>query len=55
MASNQVQDYRNKRDAYDNAAKSGVKGDTLATLKAQAEAAKALTPGGKGGGSGIFD
>lgn len=55
MASNEVQEFREKRDAYESAKRAGVKGNDLGKLKAAADAAKSKTPGGKGGGGGIFD
>lgn len=55
MASNQVEASRRADAAYRSAKAAGVKGKDLDTLKAQADAARARTPGGKGGGFGIFD
>lgn len=55
MASNQVQDYRVARDALKDAVEARANPTDIATLRAAANAAKALTPGGKGGGSGILD
>lgn len=48
MASNQVEAFRRARDSYEQARKNGVKGQVLATLKADMDAKKAATPGGRG-------
>ena len=53
MASNQVEEFRRARDAYDNARKNGVKGRDLDTLKAKKDAAEARCPRGSTS-SGIF-
>jgi hypothetical protein len=52
VASNQVEDYRRKRDAYNEALKNGVSGSTLAQLKAAMEAAKQAVESAGGSTSG---
>jgi hypothetical protein len=46
LASNDVLRFREKRDAYNDAKRNGVKGETLAKLKASMDAAKAVCPPG---------
>ncbi len=48
MASNQVEAFRRARDAHQAAVNAGASASDIAKLKAAADAAKALTPGGRG-------
>lgn len=54
MASNQVEDYNRKNRALEDAKKADANPKDIAKLQAAADAAKALTPGGKGGSWGIL-
>lgn len=54
MASNQVEAHRRAQSAVDAAIKAGADDKTIGKLEAEAAAAKANTPGGKGGSWGIL-